>query len=168
MTTSQIKYNTQIVLSYLQVYISLKEGETLTLDSYKELTGLSEYTYYSFINNFKDMLNDLRISGILNKFETDNSNDKTEYKSHYYTLSGAIDYSFELPEDLSDDKRITYSAVIVYLLLKNYQFVKFDYLDMYLPDFNRKKLFTLLEKMRGIIGEELYITVVNSYKMTEV
>ena len=168
MTTSQIKYNTQIVLSYLQVYISLKEGETLTLDSYKELTGLSEYTYYSFINNFKDMLDDLRISGILNKFEKDNSNDKTEYKSHYYTLSGSIDYSFELPDDLSDDKKITYSAVIVYLILKNYQFVKFDYLDMYLPDFNRKRLFTLLEKMRGIIGEELYITAVNSYKMTEV
>ena len=70
--------------------------------------------------------------------------------------------------DTRHDKKITYSAVIVYLILKNYQFVKFDYLDMYLPDFNRKKLFNLLEKMRGIIGEELYITAVNSYKMTEV
>lgn len=163
--TSQIKYNTQIVLSFLQVYIAMMEGEKLTLDSYKELTGLSEYTYYSFLNNFKEMIDDLRLPCILNKFEIDNSNEKTEYKKYYYKLSGTIDYSIELPEDLNDDKKITYSAVIVYLLLKNYQFVKFDYLDMYFPDFNRKKLFTLFDKMRNIIGEDLYLTAVNSYKL---
>ena len=163
--TSQIKYNTQIAMSFLQVYIAMMEGEKLTLDYYKELTGLSEFTYYTFLNDFKEMIDDLRLSCILNKFEIDNSNDKTEYKTKYYTLSGKVDYSFELPDDLPEDKRITYSAVIVYLILKNYLFVKFDYLDMYLPNFNRKKLFTLLEKMRDIIGEELYITAVNSYKL---
>lgn len=163
--TSQIKYNTQIAMSFLQVYIAMMEGEKLTLDYYKELTGLSEFTYYTFLNDFKEMIDDLRLACILNKFEIDNSNDKTEYKTKYYTLSGKVDYSFELPDDLPEDKRITYSAVIVYLILKNYQFVKFDYLDMYLPNFSRKKLFTLLEKMRDIIGEELYITAVNSYKL---
>ena len=164
--TSQIKYNTQIVMSFLQVYIAMMEGEKLTLEYYKELTGLSEFMYYSFLKDFKEMIDDLRLACILNKFEIDNSNDKTEYKTKYYTLSGKVDYSFELPEDLSEDKRITYSAVIVYLILKNYQFVKFDYLDMYLPNFSRKKLFMLLEKMRGIIGEELYITAVKSYKLS--
>lgn len=166
--TSQIKYNTKIVMSFLQVYIAMMEGEKLTLDYYKELTGLSEFTYYSFLNNFKEMIDDLRLSCILNKFEVDNANDKTEYKTKYYTLSARVDYSFELPEDLSDEKKITYSAVIVYLLLKNYQFVKFDYLDMYFPNFNRKRLFTLLEKMRDIIGEELYLTAVNSYKLSAI
>ena len=166
--TSQIKYNTQTALSFLQVYIAMVNGEKLTLDYYRELTGLSEYAYYTFLNGFKEMIDDLRLACILNKFETDNSNNKTEYKTKYYTLSGKIDYLFTLPEDLSDDKKITYSAVIVYLILKNYQFVKFDYLNTYLPDFNRKKLHTLLDKMRDIIGEELYTTAINSYKMTEV
>ena len=166
--TSQIKYNTQTSLSLLQVYIAMMQGEKLTLDYYKNLTGLSEYTYYVFLNDFKDMIDDLHLACVLNKFEIDNSNDKTEYISKYYTLSGKVDYSFELPEDLSDEKKIKYSAVIVYLILKNYQLTKFDYLTMYLPDFNRKKLFTLLEKMRDIIGEELYTTTINSYKMREI
>ena len=163
--TSQTKYNTKIVMSFLQIYIAMMEGEKLTLDFYKEITKLSEFTYYTFLNDFKEMIDDLRLSCILNKFEIDNSNEKTEYKTKYYTLLGKIDYSFELPEDLSDDKKVKYSAVIVYLILKNYQFVKFDYLNMYLPNFSRKKLFTLFEKMRDIIGEELYITALNSYKL---
>ena len=163
--TSQTKYNTKIVMSFLQIYIAMMEGEKLTLDFYKEITKLSEFTYYTFLNDFKEMIDDLRLSCILNKFEIDNSNEKTEYKTKYYTLLGKIDYSFELPEDLSDDKKVKYSAVIVYLILKNYQFVKFDYLNMYLPNFSRKKPFTLFEKMRDIIGEELYITALNSYKL---
>lgn len=168
MMTSQIKYNTKIVMSFLQIYIAMMEGEKLTLDFYKEITKLSEFTYYTFLNDFKEMIDDLRLSCILNKFEIDNSNEKTEYKTKYYTLSGTIDYSFELLEDLSDDKKVKYSAVIVYLILKNYQFVKFDYLNMYLPNFSRKKLFTLFEKMRDIIGEELYITAVDSYKLSAI
>ena len=115
---SQIRFNKPITFALLQTYLALMAGDSITLDYFTELTTFKEGTYREVINLIKDMINDLRLKTNLQRLETDVSTNKTEYVTYRYEFSSTDSYDFEIPEDLSEEKRITYLPVVTYLKLK--------------------------------------------------
>lgn len=76
------------------------------------------------------------------------------------------DYTFDYL-GLSEEQLITYSMTIVYLILKNGQYVTTKELSSILPNCNRSIMMVLMEKLRGIVTNEIELSEINSYKIGE-
>ena len=134
MMTSQIRYNTKTILAHLQLYIAFMEGDKLSVDDIKEITGLTKNIVDNIIKSIKEMVND----------------------------------SFILDDKLEDEKKVRYSAVIVYLMLKKKQYVKCSNLSNYFPKFDKHTFSVLISKMKDVIGEELYKDEIQSYVIEDI
>ncbi len=165
--TSQIKYSTPTLLALLQVYTVMMDGEIMDFDYFQELVGLTRPIYLEVMKLLKEMIEDLHLSCSLQKIETNESNNKTEYIVNRYKLISRIDFSFILNEDLDDMKKIQYSDVIVYLKLKNRQYVAYDSLANYFPNFTRRVFAQLIMKLQEVIGEDLFKDEYQSYIISE-
>ena len=58
-------------------------------------------------------------------------------------------------DDLSEDELIRYSLVIVYLMLKNGQYVTSITLSRLFPNFDRKKMMTLKDTLITLIADDI-------------
>ena len=85
-----------------------------------------------------------------------------------YLFSTTDSWSFKLPEDLDEEKRITYLPVITYLKLKKDQYVSTSMLSEYFPNFTRDTMSNLIKGLKNVIGEELYKDEIQSYIIEEV
>ena len=89
--TSLIRYNTKTSFALLQVYIAMMEGDELTFESFNEMTGLSDSVYnHEIIKYLLEMIIDLQLSCSLQRFEMEQSNNKTVYKTYFYELISRI------------------------------------------------------------------------------
>ena len=165
---SQIRFNKPITFALLQTYLALMAGDSLTLDYFTELTTFKEGTYREVMNLIKDMINDLKLKTNLLRLETKMSNNKTEYVTYRYEFTSTDSYDFEIPEDLSEEKRITYLPVVTYLKLKKKHYVSWDRLTKYIPTITPKVFMNLIIGLKNVIGEELYKNVLQSYVIEEI
>lgn len=164
---SQIRYNKPITFALLQTYMALMDGEEINYEYFNELTGFSLTSYKTVIQMLKEMIEDLHLRTNLVRLETTVETPKTKYQVYRYTLSSIIDYSFQLPEDLEEEKRINYLPTIVYLKLKKKQYVSTATLSTYIPNFTRKTLFVLLNKLKEMIDADIYKDELQSYVLDE-
>lgn len=165
--TSQI-YNNPTSYALLQIFKAMMDGEQIDYERFYELTGYSRPVYLKTIKLLDEMINDLHLTCQLQRFETDITIPRTRYKTYYYKLISRMDCSFQLNEEISEDKRITYFPTIVYLKLKNRQYVALDNLVKYFKSLDRVHMSKMLSNMQKVIGEDLYKDKYKSYVIEEI
>ena len=169
---SQVRYNTQTQLYLTQMPIYLVDNHRMTYEEFNELTDISQSQFSKILVAFKEMLNDLKINAAITSEEIDvESNviqfNETSFKTkvYYFQMPGE-DYTFDYL-GLSEEKLVTYSMKIVYLMLKNGQYVTTKELSSILPNYNRSIMMVLMEKLRGIVSNEIELNETNSYIVGE-
>ena len=165
---SQIKYNRPITFALLQVYLALMEGDSITSDYFTEITSFKDRTYRKIMILVDDMINDLRLKTNLQRLENDESNSKTEYVTYRYELTSTDSYDFEIPDDLSEEKRILYLPVVTYLKLRKRYYVSYEKMTKYLPNLTHRAYMSLMEGFKNVIGEEFYKNDIKSYIIEEI
>ncbi len=153
--TFQTKYNSkrQVFLTQFLIYL-IDEGKA-SYEEFSELMDIYNSEFTLFINDFKHMLSDLRLRYELVKEESINPENKAQYgKVTYYLNSLGVDNHFEY-EHLDDESLIKYSMTIVYLMLRNKQYITTNYLISIFPNFTKKTMFNLVSKLREIIPGEI-------------
>ena len=114
------------------------------------------------------MINDLGLNASIVLEEQDVFSEASTFnkksfktKVYYFQMIGE-DYTFNY-EGLNEEQLITYSMIIVYLMLKNGQYVSTSELSVFLPDFRRRLMMVLMEKLRGIFSTDIILNEINSY-----
>ncbi len=165
---SQIRYNKPISFALLQTFLALNEGDEIDYEYFNEMTGFKEVTYKRVINLIDELTQDLHLKTGLVKTKEKVVTNKTEYLKAKYSFSTTDSWSFQLPENLDEEKRITYLPVITYLKLKKDQYVSTSMLSEYFPNFTRDTMSNLIKGLKNVIGEELYKDEIQSYVIEEV
>lgn len=164
----QTRYNTELTKGLLQVLLYLIDNHQITYEEFTELSSLSKPYFFKIMEMLEEMLEDLDLKATLSKdviiIKDDNLIEHEAY-IYYFRQIGKC-YYFNL-EQVDEEKRISYSLVITYLMLKNRQYVTLGTLSNILPDFDKKKMFNLIYSLKEIIGEELYKNEIQSYVIEE-
>lgn len=161
--TSQMRYNTKEQIFITQLYIYLLEEHHVTYYEFNELMEISPSQFSVYLKTFKQMIKDLRLRCEL----LEETNKSYEYENQfgvktYYLQSISNDYYFEY-EHLNEEQLIKYSLTIVYLFLRNSQYVTTNLLQSIFPNFTRKTSSNLFQKLREIIPGELEKNQLLSY-----
>jgi len=153
--TSQMKYNTKLQIFLTQFLIYLIDEKEVTYESFAELMDISKSQFSIFIKEFFKMINDLRLRYQITKDQDEYIDDKGHVLTYIYHLNNLdIDYHFEY-EHLNEEALVKYSMTIVYLMLRNKQYVTTNLLTSIFPNFNKKTMFNLLSKLKEIIPGEI-------------
>lgn len=161
--TSQMRYNTKIQIFLTQFLIYLIEEKQVTYDSFTELMDISKSQFSEFIKDFFKMVDDLKLRYKIIKDQEVNI-DNTGYRAtNIYHLNDLdMDNHFEY-EHLNETQLIKYSMTIVYLMLRNKQYVTTNYLATIFPNFNKKTMFNMVSKLKEIIPGEINKNQLLSY-----
>lgn len=149
-----MKYNTkeQIFLTQFFIYMQ-EEGETIYED-FKELMDITKPQFSLFVKSFKQMLSDLKMNYELIIEPVKDIEHTNRFATNKYHLIHIENNNFNY-EDLDDEKLVKYSMFIVYLMLRNKQYVTKQYLDFIFPGFNKKIMFNLISKLKEIVPGEI-------------
>lgn len=161
---SQATYNSPKSFALLQIYLEMMEGNAITYDFFEELTGFSKRLYVDVISLLKELVDDLHLTCHVQRLEEDINTSKTKYKQYRYILTSRIDYSFILDDELSLDKKKLYLPTILFLKLKNKQFVTLNELKTYFQEYDKRQFQITLTKLKDIIGD-IYKDEYKSYVM---
>ena len=165
---SQIRYNRPISFAVLQVFLALMSGDDITFDDFEELTNFKNTTYREVMKIINEMFEDLHIVPKLMVLKTVVSTNKTEYFTYRYSLSSHDDYRYDFPNDIEEEKLITYLPVLAYLRLRAKKYVSWDILSKYYPNFTRHTFSDFLVGFKNVIGEELYKNDIQSYIIEDI
>lgn len=147
--------------------MAMMEGEEINLEYFKELTNLERVSFYEVLKQLDEMINDLHLKCSLERLEETITTSSTKYEISRYKLVSRLNYKFILPEDLEENKRILYFPTIVYLKLKNRQYVSFKDLQLYFPNFNKDISSKFFKKMKQLFGEDIYKDELQSYVLDD-
>lgn len=165
--TSQIRYSSKTSLALLQVYLAMMDGEIMTYDYFNELTGLKTSIYQEVMHLLSDMIKDLKLTCDLERIETDVETSKTRYTIYSYQLLFNNDHKFIMNKELSDEKKIKYSAVILYLTLFKEHYINFNNMTKYFPNFTTKIFNTLMDRIEELLDIDIVKNDINSYEMID-
>lgn len=135
-------------------------------DLFEEITGLSRKAYYRTMKIFVELLEDINYKCQVVKLKrVDQLNNLTSY---FYKFIIVNDYDINVEQimELSEDKRITYSLVIIYLLLKNKKRITLDVLSMIFPKISDETLANT-KKLNDFFDIKLIKNEYASYIMIE-
>ena len=167
MKTSLPLYNTDTAFALLQVLLYIKDEKEITYQAFEELTGLTRVSFHRVMNMFEEMIEDIHYNATLSKIKNKEIKlDNTQYQEIIYRFHDVDSIEYNIDE-LSDEKKIQYSAVIIYLMLKNRKRVTTDKLKTIFPNFNRNKMSNFMNKLKTIIAEEIDINTYQSYFLIE-
>lgn len=159
-------YNTNTSFALLQVLLYLKDEKEITYQAFEELTTLSKTSYYRVMEMFEEMIEDIHFQATLSKIKLENRLDYTHYQEVIYRFHDLGSNEYDI-EGLSDEKKIQYSPVIVYLMLKNRKRVTQDKLKTIFPNFDKDKMAKLIKKLQDVIAEEIDFNPLKSYMLIE-
>lgn len=149
-----MKYNTkeQIFLTQFFIYMQ-EEGET-TYEDFKELMDITKPQFSLFVKSFKQMLSDLKMNYELIIEPIKDIEHTNRFATNKYHLIHIGNNNFNY-EDLDEERLVKYSMFIVFLMLRNKQYVTKQYLDSIFPNFNKKIMFNLISKLKEIVPGEI-------------
>lgn len=152
---SQMRYNTKLQIFLTQFLIYILEEKEVTYESFKELMDISKSEFSEFIREFFAMVDDLKLRYRIVKEQILNPDNLGLKPTNIYHLNDLdMDNYFEY-EHLNEIQLIKYSMTIVYLMLRNKQYVTTNYLITIFPNFNKKTMFTMVSKLKEIIPGEM-------------
>ena len=151
--TSQVRYNTQLSKSLLQALILILDNHQITSDDFIDTTDENDARFVEAMPEFKKMLQKLDLDISFLKSSIDEEDAKNKRKIYFFNVGdNPINYKID---DLNEEELIKYSLVIVYLMLKNGQYVSSITLSRIFPRFDRKTMALLKESLLDCIAEDI-------------
>ena len=158
-----VKYNTNLQMFLTQMLIYLIDNHHVTREEFNELFEVPSSKFSQYMKEFKQMLEDLKMDIILSKFKRKEDEDSLgNFKTNYYYVTYIEPYKFDYM-DLNEEKLIKYSMTIVYLMLKNHQYVTTSLLEDIFPNFNKKTMANLKDKLSLVVADDIGKNEINSY-----
>lgn len=161
----QVRYNTDSAVSLTQLLIYLLDNKEVTYESFKEVSTITSSTFSKLMNTLKDMIDDLNMKIVLSKtsyLNTEIDTNQLKTNKYFLTTLGEDKYHYEI-DNLDDNLLIKYSMPIVYLMLKQHKYIKYEKLSNIFPNLRRDTLITLIEKLQSILLDEITKNEINSY-----
>ena len=166
---SQAWYNTNTQVFLTQFLIYLFDNKEATYEQFSEASEITPQTFSKYIKIFKNMIEDLHMKVTL-FVDTyiDTTIDTNKLKTNNYILQtvGEDKYYFEY-KHLNEQQLIHYSMTIVYLMLKQHKYVKFEKLEKIFPHFRRELLITMISKLQDLLIDDISKNELNSYVLLE-
>lgn len=133
------KYSTKTIRAVLIMFMEMLDSIPIDYDFFYEYTGLSTTSYTNVRKIIEQMIIDLKLNVTYEVIKTEQIHSKTRYFTYSYKLNvpEPIDYSYQLSEDLDDNKKIDYSMSIIYLMLKNKEDVTLKGLSKIFPGYEK-------------------------------
>jgi len=153
-------YNTRTIRATFLMFITMLDSTEMDYDLFYDYTGLSIDSYRRVRKTIVEMIKDLNLKCSYEIIKYPRANRYTRYFIYKYAInkSGQFDYSYNINPNLTYEKRIDYSMIIVYLMLKNNEEVTYNKLANILPLFTKNRFEKLLSYLRLLlIDEEIYI-----------
>ena len=166
---SQAWYNTQTQVFLTQFLIYLIDNKRASYKSFTELSDVNPKTFSKYLKYFKEMLIDLKMNITLIEEEIQETEiDTSTLKTKYYQIQYIDDnlYQFEY-KHLDEEKRIRYSMTILYLLLKNHNYIKLSSVDNIFPRMKSDIFKKMISMLQGIVADEITKNEINSYILLE-
>ena len=160
--TSQTFYNTQASKLLLQVLIYIIDNKQITIDEFVDITGADNHLFYIIMPEFRKMLSRLNMN--ISMLKSDIDKDEIQIKKSIYFFNIGFDpYYYDDMCQFTEEEQINYSLVIIYLMLKNNQYVSTATLKRLFPRFTKQ----LMQKLKGtlleVIGEDIEKNKYQSY-----
>ena len=152
-------YNTRTIRATFLMFITMLDSTEMDYDLFYDYTGLSLNSYLRVRKTIVEMIKDLNLKCSYEIIKYPRANRYTRYFIYKYTINKfeRFDYSYNINPNLTYEKRIDYSMIIVYLMLKNNEEVTYNKLTTIFPLFTKKRFEKLISYLRLlIIDEELY------------
>lgn len=160
---ASVKYNTNLQMFLTQMLIYLIDNHHVTREEFNELFEVPSSKFSQYMREFEQMLEDLKMDIIISKFKRKEDVDSLgNFKTNYYYVTYIEPYKFDYM-DLSEDQYVKYSMTIVYLMLKNHQYVTTSLLEDIFPNFNKKTMANLKDKLSLVIADDIGKNEINSY-----
>ena len=160
---ASVKYNTNLQMFLTQMLIYIIDNHHLTREEFNELFEVPSSKFSQYMREFEQMLEDLKMDIIISKFKRKEDVDSLgNFKTNYYYVTYIEPYKFDYM-DLSEDQYVKYSMTIVYLMLKNHQYVTTSILEDIFPNFNKKTMANLKDKLSLVIADDIGKNEINSY-----
>ena len=151
--TSQVRYNSQLSKSFVQILLFIIDNNQITSDDFVDITGLDPHRFYEAMAEFRTMLSKLDLNISMLKSTIDKG--EVQIKKSIYFFNVDIDpYHYNI-DDLNEEELIKYSLVIMYLMLKNHQYVSTITLSRIFPRFDRKTMALLKDSLLDCIAEDI-------------
>jgi len=162
--TYQADTNSKFNKKLLQIYILLNDEKEITYESFNEYEELDSTMYYRLMQEYQEMLSNLKLKCSIVKERIKDVDYETRYPANiYYHVSIGEDYSFSI-EGLSEEKKKKYIYVIFYLMLKNNHYISrkvmSNYLNIDIPESTFKRL---VDSVKEIVGFDIYKNELQSY-----
>lgn len=159
-----IKINSWFNQRLLQLFILLIDEREVTYDSFNEYTTLDRPMFSRLIKEFQNMLIKLNLAFKIIKEEIENSDNPGCFKSNIYYLTYLYeDYSFNM-NDLTKEERIKYLYVIVYLMLRNNQYISPKILKERIAiEISESSFKRFLDSFKMLVGFDIYKNELQSY-----
>lgn len=152
--TSQNYYNTQVSKLLLQVLIYIIDNKQITADDFVDITGADNLLFYKLMPEFRKMLSRLNMNISMLKSDIDKEEIQIK-KSIYFFNIGFDPYYYDDMTEYSEEEQINYSLVIMYLMLKNNQYVSTATLKRLFPRFTKQLMQKLKESLLDVIAEDI-------------
>ena len=152
--TSQNYYNTQVSKLLLQVLIYIIDNKQITADDFVDITGADNLLFYKLMPEFRKMLSRLNMNISMLKSNIDKEEIQIK-KSIYFFNIGFDPYYYDDMTEFSEEEQINYSLVIMYLMLKNNQYVSTATLKRLFPRFTKQLMQKLKESLLDVIAEDI-------------
>lgn len=152
--TSQNYYNTQVSKLLLQVLIYIIDNKQITADDFVDITGVDNHLFYIVMPEFRKMLSRLNMNISMLKSDIDKEEIQIK-KSIYFFNIGFDPYYYDDMTEFSEEEQINYSLVIMYLMLKNNQYVSTATLKRLFPRFTKQLMQKLKESLLDVIAEDI-------------
>ena len=160
---TSVKYNTTLQMFLTQMLIYLIDNHHVTREEFNDLFEVPSSKFSQYMREFGQMLEDLKMDIIISKFKRKEDVDSLgNFKTNYYYVTYIEPYKFDYM-DLSEDQYVKYSMTIVYLMLKNHQYVTTSILEDIFPNFNKKTMANLKDKLSLVIADDIGKNEINSY-----
>ena len=160
---ASVKYNTNLQMFLTQMLIYLIDNHHVTREEFNELFEVPSSKFSQYMKEFEQMIEDLKMDIIISKFKRKEDVDSLgNFKTNYYYVTYIEPYKFDYM-DLSEDQYVKYSMTIVYLMLKNHQYIKTSLLEDIFPNFNKKTMANLKDKLSLVIADDIGKNEINSY-----
>ena len=159
-----IKINSWFNQRLLQLFILLIDEREVTYDSFNEYTTLDRPMFSRLIKEYQKMLIKLNLKYRMTKEEIGNPENPGFFKTNIYYLTYLCeDYSFNM-SDLTKEEKIKYLYVIVYLMLRNNQYISPKILKERIDiDISESSFKRFLDSFKMLVGFDIYKNKLQSY-----
>jgi len=159
-----MKTNSDFNKRLLMLFLLLDDEKEITYESFNEYEQIDPSNFSRLIKEYQMMIikMNLKFSLVINDY-SDSDNEGQYLKKIYYQISIGNDYSFSL-DNLDDNDKNRYIYVILFLMLKNHQYVSQQVFQQRLNiDLDASSYKRMFKAFKELVGFDIYKNELQSY-----